>query len=444
MRIIYDQASNCVKWAPVTVHDYLIDPKYPNYQDARYVIFYRYIDEMEAIDLLGLDPDSDETEAQIAQLMCTYRNQAGEQLRGIRLTEFWHRGATLKYPKGFYASFIGDAVAQFFPEYPYQLRYKSGDYNPLPVVVFKAISQIDSAYGVTQLSDATKLQRQLNETVSRIMQISRQTSTAHLILPKNIADQWVADTDETHIIGVSTNELQYATNIRYTELPNVPSALLDQRIYFEQKLYDVLGINEATAGTDQRLRSGRALDRIQTLDKMKNAGAAKNLSRAITDAWRLTLALIQHYYSEAKTITLANTNMPRTLAFTGADLLGADIRLEESSSIDQLEISKQLAAREDLAAGFISKPEFEALTYSDNAAAVNDLIAQYLEGYRVEINTDLLDPNHVASAVKRLQNEAIASGSKDLWVKLEQLRQKLSASVAASEAATADVATEQG
>lgn len=434
LKVIYDDNDQAVRWAPLAVDQYLVDPV-KDYRDAKYCLFSRHVDIYEAAAILAKSNVAPKMSMdELEQHLEHYQNKAGDELEGIEIMELWHRGACKGHPNGFFAAYMGDLIIEYMPEYPYILNYKSKEYAPLPLVVFKVIEQKDSAYGLTQFTDACNIQRQYNETCSRITNFTRDTSKAHLVLPLAMAEKWadLSANGETSVIGLSDEQLSKAGAIRYTEMPNIATSLLDQREFLEQKLYEVLGINESVVGTDTRVRSGKALERIASLDKQKNAQAGVHLEKCILDAWRLTLALVQAFYAEPRKINITNDkDGVKTLSFSGADLAGADVRLETASSTEQRSDSVELSAQEQLGAGFIDKPKYDSLLkspeYALAKAKIEQIISAYLDDASVQFDSAEIDPQLVIAAVNAKQADSILQGNRLQWLDLESLKKQLMA-----------------
>lgn len=421
LKIVYLGAEDRIAWEAISVHDVLLDPNSQDWRDAGWVIFEDHISQEEAAELLGVDDEIPEE---------PYKNAANEELHGVERHELWMR-PTRKYPRGLYACFVAGEPVEI-TEYPYVVADDSGvEQFLLPLALMTVRKQRGSVYGNTNFTDAVPLQRALNENVSRVQKILRTTSNIHLVMPEALATNF--NPAESTLIAFPSSEagINGAKAITYTKPPEINPALFSQRDYLAQMMEQVVGLNAATAGTQTRSMSGRAIEHLVELDANRNADATRSMQTMVEEAMRLSLALIGLYYTEPRQAKITNGDAADVLAFSAADVQGVDIRLEPASEIDDLSASKEARALERMGQGAAGPGELaqaqNAPSYGTSRAIVEQMLQAFLAGQPLgevpgDLNFDAAD-----EVVAKHRARALATQDMGLWIAVERFKRELEA-----------------
>jgi hypothetical protein len=409
LKIMYDRDEDRITWSPLTVHNFLIDPGVGDWRDAKWVIFQHYYSEDEVADLWERNSLEGTPPRDIE-----YRTANGDVLRGILGYEFWHL-PTRAFPQGFYACIVDDQVVERMA-YPYARNTDGKPEYLLPLSLMRVRKIRESVYGATPMSDVVPLQRSMNEMVSRLMKLVRQTTNVHLILPQEIPE---FDAKQSVEIRFPAKMSDAAARIGYTQPPQVSPVLFELRDYFRGAMNEVAGLNDVTTGTENRSLSGKAIENIIALDAQKNADASKGLEDMLLHAFRVTAALVQIFYTTERKERIMSAGAAEVFAFDGADIQGVDIRLEPSSEVDQLSTVKSGAAAEKLSAGLGTPLDLQKAQrtpqYLFSRKLAEQLVAEFLAGHEIDVSPDDVDADVLTDVIRRHKALALSQRRREDW-----------------------------
>lgn len=419
LKIWYDGGRDQVRWSRLTVHDYWIDPV-EDYREAQWCIFENHYSEDQIAELwadggiAGSPPPAGE-----------YKNAAGETVMGVVGYEYWVR-PNKKYPKGFFACIVNNQVVEKCP-YPIRLPGENGKFDyPLPLVLMKVRVQRESAYGITPYKDTIGLQRSINEAVSRISKLLRIVTSPHLVLPDDLAES--IDITETTTIGYKPND-KNADRIGWTQVPAISTDLykgVDDDIKY---MFDVCGLNEVTGGQSSPTLSGRAIEALYELDSQRNSDALKSLDDMVSDAWRLTIGLVQTCYTKERQAEISKSDVRDIQTFVGRDIQGKNIRFEASSELDRRTDVKTAKTVEEAQAGVVGAAEVDnARKTAPNAIAkklAKKAVEAFIRGEDVEINAKDHSLPALREAIDREKARALSGGKRADFVVLSHLEMVL-------------------
>lgn len=417
LKVWFDAERDAVRWSTLTVHTFLIDPV-EDWRDAKWVIFENYYDGDEVAALwkaAGIKQEPPGEEA--------YTNAAGDSVRGVLGYELWQR-PTREWPQGFYACIVNDQVVER-KAYPYVVQDDSGKPQYLlPLSLMKVRGVRDTVYGKTPMTDVIPLQRALNEMVARTLKLARTVTNPQLVAPQEVLDG--LDITETNTIGFNRAQAAGARSIGWTSPGEVSGSLFALRDYFEAKMNTVVGLNDLTVGTQNRSLSGRAIEAIYELDQQKNADASKSLDDMVLAAWRLTLALVQLFYTDVRKAEIADSDVATIVSFSGADIQGKNIRLESASEVDKRSDVRVGAAAEKVKGGLARAVDVEQAQRTPGFAAAKRaaqrLVDSYLRGEDVDVNANDYDMDVLGDALDRAKSTAMLAGKRADYVDLVKLQ----------------------
>lgn len=431
IKITYDPDADEIRWDKATFFDFFLDWHHDDPSDADWVIFRSYLSKWEAeMELDGAKFKDIELEEE------EYRIGNGDSNYGVPAFELWHK-PTRRIPDGLYLRVVGGYVVEAMA-YPYvfteDLGSKLVDRAYLPLVAFKVkdVRGIGGA-GRTWMSDAIDIQHQINELESTSVQVRRNTQRVKLLLSPDLFAQWQEGTDYVF----NANKDSFAN---YVQPPQYSDKLFQDREKLEKRLYDVAGMNEQLVGAETA-KSGTSAKQIaymQELDNLKHANSAKNLDEMILNAWRLSLKLVKRYYSLPRLLPLTGGDVSETMAFTGASVNGADIRLEPRAGMERYSATKAQNIRDDIKEGFRS-PQVEGNTIetgrpeSTFVAGMRNVIMEQInmvmQGQQVQPHPEV-DPGFGSEEVQRQlrmmrESKQYDQGMLDAIAGLKQMYQQL-------------------
>lgn len=302
----------------VSIFDYYTDGA-EEIEDSKWVVFQKWMSPHDAGALLrsaGVPMESLQVEE--------YVDHWGVKHKGVKVSELWWK-PDYRFTEGLYAVMVGDVAVQAGP-FPYE-------HGELPIAVWKCNPRRSSPYGSTHVDDAVYIQKVINETVAAIWQQARMIGSVKLLAHPNVVEQW----EHGHQL-LKMQDMTLAQYVRYLEPPNRSAVLVETLEDSTEAIYSIYGLNEMLTGAEN-VKSGtsaRSIAYLNKLDSMKMAGASRSLGKAITRTMRQALKLVQQYVvAERIAMVAGDTTGLGPLIYTGADIGGVDVILEQASAIER-------------------------------------------------------------------------------------------------------------
>jgi hypothetical protein len=273
-------------------------------------------------------------------------------------------------------------------EFPYE-------HGELPFAKFGGVRIPGATYDSSLLFQLIPLQKELNKTISQIIEYKNLTLRPQIVSPVN-----ALRTRPTSKPG-QVIEYEWRPGMPppdWRELNNIPQYVFTHIDQILQRINDVSGQHEASQGrTPGNVRSGDMLQLLLERDDSRMSLMIKDMERAMSRAYRLMLQLAQQFYTEARTLEVRGAaGILETKVFESADLKGAkDIRLSPGSMIPKSKAFEVDELRMLLDAGHISPQQYLQMSEFGGSA---ELAAQW--------EADRRKQQREIDAVKR--NEPIA------------------------------------
>ena len=363
VKLTYDPDDDNVSWDPVTIFDFVMDPQEKT-NESRWVIFEKFISESEANMLLK--------EKGIHERATVEAYYVGPDTtrEGVKVRELWYRPDP-RIPDGLYALEVSGCITDAM-EYPYVFNKNEfpGDGRTdsfLPISTFVVDPVRGTCWGDTWVNDAVPTQRQINEVESTLTKLRRDTASAKLIAPGNIAE--AIDTNN-QILKI--DDPAQAQMVRYMNPPVINNLLFADRDILQKRLYDLAGLNELMVGAEAAKsgQSAKTIAYLSELDSMKQAGTARSIERFLLDSWRKTLILVRNYYTEPRLLSIVGEdNVLSQTSFVGSDIDGVDIRLEPREGSARYTATKKQNAIDEAQLGL--RDASEAASYVESGIADN-------------------------------------------------------------------------
>ena len=366
VKLVYDPDEDSVDWDPVTIFDFVMDPKRKT-EDSGWIIFEKFVEQSEANMLLREAGIQDKATVQ------QYYVGVNEYREGVKIRELWYRPSP-RVPKGLYALEVSGNITSSMA-YPYIFKRLEDpsdniEVSFLPIAMFVVDPIRGTCWGDTWVNDAVPTQRQINEVESTLTKLRRDTAGAKLIAPGSIAN--AIDTGN-QILKI--DDPMQAQMVRYMEPPRINNLLFQDREILQKRLYDLAGLNELMVGAEAAKsgQSAKTIAYLSELDGMKQAGTARAIEKFLLEAWRKTLVLVRNYYTEPRMMSIiGEENVLAQTSFLGTDIDGVGLRLEPRSGKARYTATKEEEVINQAKMGIRDASEARSMVQSGTTDSVED------------------------------------------------------------------------
>jgi hypothetical protein len=240
----------------------------------------------------------------------------------------------------------------------------------LPYVKFGGNPIPGQLYDQGVIQQAIPLQKELNKTLSQIIEQKNMTIRPQWMSPRG-SMQGVRMTNEpganwefTPIAGMRPEPIQ---------MPSIPNYVFGHLAEIKQRIADVFGLNEVMQGqVPPNVEAGIAIDLLQEMATDRLAPQIRSMEHSLADFARLILEYAKTYYSEPRLMRIrggAGGSQTQVQRFVQSDLNGAiDVRVEAGSGLPRTRAGRQARVEWMMQQGLI-RPEY-AYKYLDTADMV--------------------------------------------------------------------------
>jgi hypothetical protein len=382
-KVIFDDPTNRIMLTPHTIFDIYVDcVEDPDM--ATWAVERTFIDKYDAHALL-------KTVKPNAQMPKSAHYQDGAGITRNNKVEkwtIWYKPGS-RFKKGLYACIIDNTVVESM-DFPYVFKEKDGvtEKAMLPFVWFSCIPIRGASLGTTFAVECCPAQASLNKIFNRQVANALQSKQV-LMLPKILQDSGVIESPPEenerylYIHPQSADQMQY---IKWLSPANSDPALKQMIDDLKDQIWDIAGINRSTGGGNAASgTSARAMAYQAELDLNKHSHAITSFRRFLKTTWELVLKLTQKYYTTAQQFSITGKN---PVWFTGADLAGVDVKLEDRSEVESTAAVKKENAQTAVANGFADP--------SSLIKANPTIISESQKIFAKEIIQDVLDGKDVS------------------------------------------------
>lgn len=256
----------------------------------------------------------------------------------VRIKEYWEK-PSFKYPKGRRATFTKNGVLLFYSE---DIGFGETDdtERELPFFPFKFIDIPGLVEGQSAVDDLRPLQREYN--------IAR----SQLINNKNMlgGPRWLVEEN-----SLTNDEISNEPDaiIEYAQGHNMPQQIPAMSISSDiandinslvEEFYFISGQNDVSHGNtnESKVKSGIAIQYLEEQDDTKIGPTVKNWIDCKKRYCRYLLKMVKNKYTEPRTLKIVGKdNQLETMEFTGSDLTSYDVRIQESSMLQESRTAKE-------------------------------------------------------------------------------------------------------
>ena len=252
-----------------------------------------------------------------------------------------------KYPNGRYVVFTKDpSIVLFESDWPYP-------FMELPLVKFPGVRVPGQLWDQSVVEHAIPLQKELNRTLSQIIEYKNLTLKPQMLAPvgslrQRITDEPGAIFEYNPVAGRVPEQMP---------LPGLPGYVFEQLQDIGARLKDTFGLNEVVEGSvPPNVEAGVAIDLLQEAATDRLAPQILMMEKALERAGNFMLELAQKYYQEPRMIMLKGAgSRPKVERFESADIIaGVQVKVETGSGLPRTRAGRQARVLQMLQMGIIS------------------------------------------------------------------------------------------
>jgi hypothetical protein len=300
-----------------------LDPTANTFDDCKYAICVHYLDPDEIYSRwkVEVDPDSHN---QAPDTTLPFQNAADASDPTVKAVYIGYFKPQPALPNGRYVVWI-DHPKKILEDgkWPYPT-------HELPLVKFPGIRVPGAIYDSSVVEHAIPLQKELNRTVSQIIEYKNLT-----IKPRYWAPVGSVVTRMTSEPGLLMEYNPLGDHKPEVEkLPTMPPYVFDHLTGIRNALREVFGIVDVTEGNvPPNVEAGIAIDLLQEMATDRLAPTIKLIEMALGRAGQLMLNLAQEYYVEPRLLKIKGSGgSTQVKRFTHADIQGGITVIVESGS----------------------------------------------------------------------------------------------------------------
>ena len=288
-----------------------------------------------------------------------YSFASGTTKENVREIFYGYFLPSAKYPEGRFVVFTKDpSIILYDSPWPFP-------FMELPLVKFPGLRIPGQLWDTSVVEQAVPLQKELNRTLSQIVEYKNLTLKPQMLAPvgslrQRITDEPGAIFEYNPVAGKVPESIP---------LPGLPGYVIQHLQDMGARLKDVFGLTEVMQGTvPPNVEAGVAIDLLQEAAVDRLAPQILMMEKSLERAGNLMLALAQKYYTEPRMMMLSGGagSKPRVEQFEHADILsGLQIKVEAGSGLPRTRAGKQARVFQMLNLGLISPAK--AYKYLDMA-----------------------------------------------------------------------------
>lgn len=341
-------------------HVYL-DNSAKTFSECKYAICKHYLDPDEIYSRWGvwLNPDSVTADPDKTLPLGNAEDAAERTVKQINVGYFL---PTAALPEGRYVVWAAsedgkDAQPLEDGPWPYPI-------TELPLVKFPGLRVPGSVYDSSVIEHAIPLQKELNRTLSQLVEFKNLTLKPRVWAPVNSLRQRLTNEPgavyEYNPINGMKPEIE--------QLPSMPSYVFEHLKDIGTRIKEIFGQTEVLEGrVPPNVEAGIAIDLLQEMAIDRMAPTIKLIENAIEDAGQFMLCLAQQYYIEPRLLKIKGSGGSYMVQrFNQADLdSGVSVSVQAGSGIPRTRAGQQARIMQYMQMGVIA-PE-DAYKYVDVA-----------------------------------------------------------------------------
>ena len=288
----------------------------------------------------------------------SYMSGSNKTKENVRIVYYGYFIPTADNPEGRYVVFVKNPdIVLYDSPWPYPFKM-------LPLVKFAGMRIPGQLYDTSVVEQAIPLQKELNRTLSQMIEYKNLTLKPQMLAPVGSLRQRM--TDEP---GAIFEYNPVAGKIpEAIPLPGLPSYVFEHVSDLGQRIRETFGLNEITEGSvPPNVEAGIAIDLLQEAASDRHAPQIMMLEKSLERAGNMMLQLAQKYYTEPRMLVLNGAgSRPKVERFESADIIaGVGVKVETGSGLPRTRAGKQARVMQMLQMGLLTPTK--AYKYLDMA-----------------------------------------------------------------------------
>lgn len=325
-----------------------LDPAAKTVTQAKYAVCEHShdVDEIKARFGVDLEPDSIPNDPSTSLPLAGSFGTEGDTTPSVKKVYYGYFLPQAALPKGRYVVWVDDIQAKDAktrnPDKGRILEDGPWPYpiNELPIVKFGGVRVPGSIYDDAIVTAAVPLQKELNRTLSQIVEYKNLTIKPRVWAPVGSLKQKV--TSESGAVY----EFQPIAGLKpeIEKLPAMPPYVFDHLKDITFRIRDVFSLTEVSEGNvPPNVEAGIAIDLLQEMSTDRIAPWIKLNEVALAKAGKIMLSLAQQYYVEPRLLKIrGGSGSTQVKKFRGADIAGGiDVRAETGSGLPRTRAGRQ-------------------------------------------------------------------------------------------------------
>jgi hypothetical protein len=314
--------------------DTYVDPSARVWEDAKFIFCEHNLDpdEIHARWGVWVEPDKISAAPDASLPFGSANDSAEHNVKAVHIGYFRPSPAI---PDGRYVVWL-DKPNQILEDTPWP--YPS---HELPFVKFPGVRVPGQVYDTSVVEHAIPLQKELNRTISQIIQYKNLTIKPRVWSPTG-ALAGTRLTDEPGVVQEYNPVGEHRPEIE--KMASMPPYIFDHLTGIRNSLREAFGLTEVSEGQlPPNLEAGVAIDLLQEMSTDRLAPTIKLMEVAIANAGQIMLNLAQQYYIEPRLVKIRGSGSGvQVKRFSQADIAGGiNIRVESGSALPRTRAGRQ-------------------------------------------------------------------------------------------------------
>lgn len=234
--------------------------------------------------------------------------------------------------------------------------------NKLPLVKFPGLRSPGAIYDGSHVEQAIPLQKELNRTLSQLIEYKNLTVRPRVWAPTGSLRQRI--TSEAGAVYEYNPVAGMKPEVE--KLPAIPPYVFDHLQEITGRLKEVFSLTEVSEGTvPPNVEAGIAIDLLQELAADRLAPTIKLIEKSLGKAGQIMLTLAQEFYEEPRMLQVRGSGgATQVKKFQKADITGSvSVQVETGSGLPRTRAGKQAQIERWIQSGLI--PPDKAWKYVD-------------------------------------------------------------------------------
>lgn len=311
--------------------DVYVDPTVRVWNDAKWAICVHHLDPDEVKSRYGVVAEPDSTAVPPDNLLPMSNAPDAQQPNVVNVYYGYFKPSPI-IPKGRYVVWTKTKILEDGP-WPYP-------FHDIPLVKFPGLRVPGQVYDSSVVEHALPLQKELNKTISQIVEYKNLTVKPRVWAPTgSISTRLTSEPGaiyEYNPIGDHRPEVE--------QLPAMPPYIFEHLANIRQALNDVFYITDVTEGSvPPNVEAGIAIDLLQEMATDRIAPIIKMVENSLAISGQMMLEFAQTYYIEPRLMKIQGSGGSiQVKRFTQADIAGGiTIRCRSGSGLPRTRAGKQ-------------------------------------------------------------------------------------------------------